>query len=195
MTEVIVRLQHGIGFHELKGAVYLFRDKTGDYLIKIHKKFTEVLYIFYDLGGENRILFLIDGVRNPRVALEYAKKARKLTWGDDFLIIVFRNGKVKDFIRISCPPFFLDEIDPRNRRDWPKIAENCQVLYGKNLLDLDTLLKEYCFWFEESVKENILRIKRFIKKYGDDLTTYVLNYKIEKTKREARQYIGVDCRI
>jgi len=192
---VVVRVQHGVEFHELPGARYEYQDRTGKYVVKTHRTFTEVLHTFHDLGGENKVLFLVDGVNNPRIALEYAKRARELSWGDDLLTVVFEGGRVKDFVRISCPNFFLDEVNPRNREDWPEIASACQVLYGRELANLDGLLVDYCLRFDESKKEDILRIREFARKYGDDLTNFVVDRKIEEVKRKAREHIGVECRI
>ena len=192
---VVVRVQHGVKFHELPGAEYEFSDKYGKYYVKTHKTFTEVLHTFTDLGGKNDVLYLVDGVNNPQLALKYVRRAEKLVWGDDLLTVVFEGGKVKDFIRISCPAFFLDEVNPRNRSDWSKIARHCQVLYREELLDLDGLLVDYCLRFDESKKEDINKIRDFVRRYGDDLTSFVVDYKIRKVKKEAREYIGIDCQI
>lgn len=197
---IYIRSQHGIRFHELPSTDYYINRGYDKFQIKYHRTFTEVLYTFYENNSPNSILFLIYSPisLSPKRIVQLLDKVVKLTWADDFVYVkMTTTGKIVDWLKISCPTFYLEHVDPV--RDKDKIARDCDILIysiaTKDYRYFWDLLLYYCLYEEDDLKRDIIRVVELVKEMGDDLLYMTFRYDVEKFLEEYEYYIYDEERL
>jgi len=181
------RLLHGklLLTNKIPTITYYNDKEEIDYELYIGKHWTEIVAKYksdYEGVISNEVLVIVE-TNNPKVAINIAKRLIDLQWGDDILYTEFKGGKIHRFIRLSFPPWFLDHYNPRDYSNFETLAQKAQVLYYENTEDYINLCEQldYLTCYDYTVLPTIKKIIEFSKYIGDDLLTFTINYKIQKT--------------
>jgi len=180
---IYIRSQHGIKFHDLPSVDCHINRGYDEFKIKYHKTFIEILYTFYERKyTPNHILFLIISPipLNPDRIVQLLDRVLQMGWGDDFLYVKMTlTGRIVDWLKIRCPAFYLEHVDPRYEKE--KIVKDCDILIrckDGEYRYFYQLLNDYID-FDEHVEE-IERVVSLVREMGDDLLRMVYTYDIRK---------------